>query len=89
MVTDSLTTVAAVLQFVLKIQATGMEVIITTQDLKLLYTLTFLPLKSGKEERFPNSDFYLRSASYFTWNTKVEGPQTREAPLPKNIFASN
>lgn len=47
-VTDSLTTVAAALQLALKRQATGMEVIITAQNLKLFYVLTSLPLKRKK-----------------------------------------
>lgn len=65
MLTDSLTTIAAVLQLVLKIQATGMEVTIIAQNLELFYTLTSLPLKS-KKEGFSNSDFYLMSTSYST-----------------------
>lgn len=74
-VTDSLTTVAAALQLALKRQATGMEVIITAQNLKLFYVLTSLPLRSEKEE-FPNSHSYLMSTSYSACNTEAEGPQT-------------
>lgn len=88
-ISDSLTTAAAVPQLVLKIQATGMEVIITAQNLKLFYALTALPLKKEREEGLPNSDFYLMSTSYSTRNTEAGGPQTWEALLPKNICVSN
>lgn len=70
-VTDALTTGAAVLKLVLKIQATIMEVITTSQNLKLFYTFTSLPLKCKKEKPFPNSDFYLMGTSYSTQNTEA------------------
>lgn len=53
-----------------------MKVIITAQNLKLFCTLTSLLMKTDKEP-FPNSDFYLMSTRYSTWNTEVRRSQTQ------------